>query len=192
MIKVSQDFSQLPRKPRELLALFPGALEDVKRNFAIYDDKIRGARADFIVEFIEAKVLYDGFEQEILIDSLRSELRAGLTQFYNHYFRLNALIRVADGVEERPGAITPEIIETAKAVPCDALVPNAEWIDRGRRRRCLCPLHQEKHASFCVDTDSNSWHCYGECGRGGDSIDLWRALHGGTFADAVRTLGGAA
>ena len=33
----------------------------------------------------------------------------------------------------------------------------------------LCPLHEETHASFYVNTQKNLFYCHG-CGRGGDLI----------------------
>ena len=42
--------------------------------------------------------------------------------------------------------------------------------------RGLCPLHQEKTASFYVYEDSRRWHCFGACATGGDVIDLLERL----------------
>jgi hypothetical protein len=50
----------------------------------------------------------------------------------------------------------------------------------------LCPLHQEKTASFYVYAD-NHYHCYG-CGSHGDVTDLEQALRGGTRSEAVGRL----
>jgi hypothetical protein len=51
----------------------------------------------------------------------------------------------------------------------------------------LCPLHQEKTASFYVYPD-NHYHCYG-CGSHGDVTELERALRGGTRCEAAGRLG---
>ena len=48
----------------------------------------------------------------------------------------------------------------------------------------LCPLHEETHPSFFVNTQKNLFFCHG-CGRGGDVIrlvELWRHL---SFRDSV-------
>jgi hypothetical protein len=51
-----------------------------------------------------------------------------------------------------------------------------------------CPIHQEKHGlAFAVYADGH-WYCYGKCARGGDVIDLDRALNGGEIADAVKRI----
>jgi len=50
----------------------------------------------------------------------------------------------------------------------------------GRRtRKWLCPFHDERTASFHVDTDRQTWRCFGACGVGGNIFDLAQyAAHG--------------
>ena len=42
--------------------------------------------------------------------------------------------------------------------------------------RGLCPVHDEKTASFHVDLQRQTWHCFGACARGGDVIALAQEL----------------
>jgi len=57
------------------------------------------------------------------------------------------------------------------------------WIGR-------CPIHRERNgASFVVWSDAH-WSCFGKCSRGGDVIDLERALGGGSVGEAVERLTG--
>ena len=44
------------------------------------------------------------------------------------------------------------------------------------RLRGLCPIHEEKTASFYVYDDDQRWHCFGACGAGGDVIELTKQL----------------
>ena len=38
----------------------------------------------------------------------------------------------------------------------------------GRIFKGLCPFHNEKHASFFVYPEQQTWHCFGACNTGGD------------------------
>ena len=60
-------------------------------------------------------------------------------------------------------------------------------VDTGPEFVGLCPLHEETHPSFYVNTAKNLFFCHG-CGRGGDLIrlvELWRHL---SFRDSVAYL----
>ena len=41
---------------------------------------------------------------------------------------------------------------------------------KGHRAWGCCPFHNEKTASFCVDTAKNLWFCHGACHEGGNVI----------------------
>jgi hypothetical protein len=65
-----------------------------------------------------------------------------------------------------------------------------------RQRRCACPLHRgdARGRTFSVNLDENVFHCFDrQCGRKGDVIDLWAAVHGFGLREAaldlVRTFG---
>ncbi len=86
------------------------------------------------------------------------------------------------------GAITDAMIERAKAYPIERIYPGKLRGAGSKRRTGVCPMHKEKTASFYVFTSDNHWYCFGACQKGGDVISLYRALHGGTFPQAVRAL----
>jgi len=61
-----------------------------------------------------------------------------------------------------------------------------------RARRPLpicCPLHADTHPSFYIYPDGG-WKCFG-CGRFGDVVDLYAALHNLTNTDAIVALANA-
>jgi DNA primase len=62
----------------------------------------------------------------------------------------------------------------------DHLGLSARLRGSGGQRRCACPLHRgdARGRTFSVNLDENVFHCFdARCGKEGDVIDLWAALH---------------
>ena len=58
----------------------------------------------------------------------------------------------------------------------------------GRNYKGLCPFHAEKTPSFVVFPDTQSWHCFGACGTGGDVFTFVMRQENLDFSGALQLL----
>jgi DNA primase len=58
----------------------------------------------------------------------------------------------------------------------------------GRNLTALCPFHNEKHPSFFVYPEQQSWHCFGACNTGGDVFSFIMKKENMDFGEALKLL----
>ncbi len=58
----------------------------------------------------------------------------------------------------------------------------------GQNYKALCPFHTEKTPSFVVFPETQTWHCFGACGTGGDVFTFIERVEGVDFGEALRML----
>jgi hypothetical protein len=113
-----------------------------------------------------------------------------LLEIENHIFRLKRLAAFLSGdtvatdwtdnfKEDKDRAKSHPIYEIARG--------RVDLKPRGKNFVGLCPFHEEKHASFYIYTETNSFYCFG-CNMGGDVITLTMELYGIDFTDALAML----
>jgi len=56
----------------------------------------------------------------------------------------------------------------------------------GRYFKATCPFHSEKHPSFFIYPEQQSWHCFGACNTGGDVFSLIMKKEGLDFGEVLR------
>ena len=59
----------------------------------------------------------------------------------------------------------------------------------GRNFKGLCPFHQEKTPSFQVSPEMGRWHCFGQCGEGGDALKFVQKIENLSFPGSAGTAG---
>ena len=80
--------------------------------------------------------------------------------------------------------VTDDMIQQAKRVPFEKLLILEP---AGSRKRCKCPFHNEKTASFYIYPDTNRGHCHG-CGKNVDTIQYMVEIEKLDFNEAVLQL----
>ena len=87
------------------------------------------------------------------------------------------------------GGITQEFLDELK-FKCDIVNVISGYIrldKKGGKYFGCCPFHNEKTASFCVNTDGQYYHCFG-CGASGNVINFVMEMESLSFIDAVKFL----
>lgn len=175
---------------KELLETFPEARGIVPLKINEYKLAIREKEKEIQSQLkriysLEVDQFSEWFGEEIV----NQFEMPGLAALEKNLFRLKRLEYLLNPKKESNNRFEfQEKIEIARRYPIEELARNnIELKQSGRNFISLCPFHNEKHASFYIYPETNSFYCFG-CGIGGDILKLTMHLHGVEFKEAVQML----
>jgi len=175
---------------KELLEMFPDAREMIPKKIKECQTEIKKKECEITnaLETIYA-IKTDEFSKWFGEEIVKVFMMPGLAKLENILFQLNKLKYLINPTQQKNDRFEfEEKIEIARQYPIAELARNKlELKQVGKNYQALCPFHNEKHASFYIYPETNSYHCYG-CGSHGDQISLLMALEGVQFVDAVKML----
>ncbi len=178
--------------PQEIISSFPAAFQpggEIERLLKEYGTLREDRYAEAILADLLLKDTPNNEELQLELRLEKLTLVEELVKLNKHLNRLKRLKSLASGKQPGPGIITEEMIQQAKAVPCQELLPEKQFRQAGKRSWTHCPFHDDKNPSFEINLETNKWKCWSFCGSG-DSIDLCMKLNQCSFAEAVKALGG--
>lgn len=126
----------------------------------------------------------DDFSKWFCREWLKISEGSRLVEIENNIGRLKRI--VSENNFNMKNWVCEKQIEQAMQVPIESLI--SEKLKKMGKTLCgLCPLHNEKHASFYIYPETNSFYCFG-CNQGGNAINFAKLLHGYSFKEAVEFL----
>jgi hypothetical protein len=133
----------------------------------------------------------DEFNRWFLRESLKILVSSELNEIVNHIQRLNRLKIIATSDNAKGKINNLEIdLEIARKTPILNIASSFLRLRRsGKNYLALCPFHQEKHPSFYIYPETNSFYCFG-CGKGGDVIKFVQLAFGYSFKETLNYLKG--
>lgn len=190
--EVERGWRKTQRKltPMELLTIFPEAKVIVSDKITEYEEE-----RELVVQNIRRKLQANreleasDFAKWFLRELVKAIDGERLADIDRHLARLKLLRSISRG-QKTKHADYELSKQQALVVPIESIAEQHTRLRRvGNRLTGLCPLHQERTASFYLFRDTNTFHCFG-CQANGDVITLVRLLHGFSFQQALNFLAG--
>lgn len=113
-----------------------------------------------------------------ILKTKREEIQLKMKRFINYH-------NITLGKKEMGKELD---LDKAKSVPIPEIMGVDYKRNSNRVQMFCCPIHNEKTPSFAWYSKNNRWHCFGACGKGGDSVDLYMELNNCDFITAVKEL----
>jgi len=120
-----------------------------------------------------------------LIDLALQNCEKNIKTLNNKEFKYQFTIDRINGVKPKT-KVNYYNLELIKAVPIENFIASGQRLNNDKSLH-ICPLHNEKTASFHYYKKQNSFSCYG-CGKAGDNIQFIMELHKLSFKEACAFL----
>lgn len=172
---------------RQLVEIFCPSREMITQNLRTWEKK----RLEVVTQMKAAlKDIYrieaDAFSHWFGAYIVRLYLQPELEECSRQISRLKRILNIL--TPETVIGTHQEAVEKARGYPIyDLARERLQLRKSGNKHLALCPFHEEKHASFYLYPETNSFHCFG-CQESGDVIKLAMHLHAATFPEAVAML----
>lgn len=179
----------LPRyTERELVEIFSPTSEMIQTKLDDWKTE-KVAKTETIKNFLKKiyKLNADDFSKWFGELMVKTFLMPDLEKCNRHIARLKRILNLLNP-QKIIGSNNQESIERARRYPIYEIA-KYRLLLRGCRNKfsSLCPFHEEKHASFYIYPETNTFHCFG-CQENGDVIKLTMHLYGTSFREAVKML----
>ena len=173
---------------KDLLEIFPEAKEIIPKKIKEWKKELKENEEEFgkRLVIIYAKKL----------DKFSTWFWERIAQFYwmpaimeseGHILRLKRMQSI-DSPSGKKLEHWQEQVEIARQYPIYEMAKCKLLLNpSGNKFSSLCPFHDEKHASFYIYTETNTFCCFG-CQEKGDVIKLTMHLYGINFKEAVKML----
>lgn len=173
---------------RDLLRLFPEAKELISSKIPELEKTIKekelgiSNRLDMIKE-MDVNDFSKWFAREIV----KMEFVPELQKYDKELFNLRRYEQMFKPHKKRASNFHEKVEIAKNASITEVASRYTELKPCGNKFSGLCPLHEERRASFFIYPDTNSFFCF-SCQKGGSVINLIMELHGVDFKDAVLVL----
>ena len=178
---------------RDLLNIFPEAKNIISLKIKEWEEVKTKLEKTEIKPFLkQARKIDDEFSRRFWKEGLKLLVNPKLIEAINNIQRLKRLKFIADykpKKDRKNKAKNFEAeLEQARQTPIVNIASSFLQLQKaGRNYKALCPFHQEKHTSFYIYPETNSFYCFG-CNQGGDVIKFTELAFNLGFKEAVEYL----
>ena len=187
----SNNYAHRPKlTDAEIIETFP----EVKTIIPIKLSELKALKAEALeiisnrIELIDTHTVGDDDARWFWRQWLKLNEGAELLYIERCIARLERQLRLVRAIKPPEGSLTDDMIEAARSTPIEDVCVQ-QYRRSSKSLLGLCPLHDERSASFHIYTEQNRCWCFG-CNAGGDVIKLTMLLYDLDFKAAVYQLMG--